>query len=129
MKTLKIVHWIVTGLFCLAMLNSSYMYLSNNPILIAGMKHLGYPLYLLNILGVAKLLGVIALVQWRFPVLREWAYAGFTINLVGALWSHAVLGDPVVMVVLFLVVLAISYITWKRFSVPAFRESGKVAVS
>lgn len=124
MKAVKIIHWVLTGLFALAMLNSAYMYLTHNEYLVGGMKHLGYPLYLLNILGTAKLLGVLALLQWRFPVLREWAYAGFTINLIGAVWSHAALGDPVAMVAVFLVVLIGSYVTWKWRARPVTRLAG-----
>jgi hypothetical protein len=48
------------------------------------LAHLGYPSYLLAILGTAKLLGAPALLQNRFPTLREWAYAGFAFDLIGA---------------------------------------------
>lgn len=57
------------------------------------MDHLGYPLYFLNILGGWKLLGVVAILVPKFPVVKEWAYAGFFFAMSGALVSHAVLGD------------------------------------
>lgn len=50
---------------------------------------LGYPEYLMTILGVAKILGVVALLLPRLPLLKEWAYAGFTFDLLGASASHA----------------------------------------
>jgi type II secretory pathway component PulF len=50
-------------------------------------EHLGYPLYLLPFLGVAKLLGAITIVIPKFDKLKEWAYAGLSINLVGATYS------------------------------------------
>jgi hypothetical protein len=58
------------------------------------MAALGYPLYVMSILGAAKLLGVVALLAPGLPLLKEWAYAGFTFNLVGATASHLFSGDP-----------------------------------
>jgi len=57
--------------------------------------HLGYPAYLLPFLDVAKTLGVLAVVVPGFPRLREWAYAGLTFDLSGAVYSHLSVGDPV----------------------------------
>ena len=59
------------------------------------LAHLGYPLYLLSILGVWRLLGAIALLVPRFPRLKEWAYAGTFINMTGAAASHLIRGDEV----------------------------------
>lgn len=87
-------YWTLTGLFAALMLLSAAMYLSGAEAIRTGLAHLGYPAYLPVILGVAKLLGALALVQGRFPALREWAYAGFTINLLGAGASHLFAGDP-----------------------------------
>ena len=57
------------------------------------MTHLGYPGYLMQILGVWKLLGVIAILVPGFRILKEWAYAGFFFVMTGALISHLVMGD------------------------------------
>jgi hypothetical protein len=57
------------------------------------MKHLGYPIYFLTILGIWKLLGVVALLSPKFPLLKEWAYAGFFFTLSGAAISHIAMGD------------------------------------
>ncbi len=73
---------------------------------------LGYPAYLMTILGVAKLLGVIALLLPRMPLLKEWAYAGFTFDLLGATASHAFVGDgigEIMMPLIFLGIAATSY--------------------
>lgn len=81
------------------------------------MTHLGYPIYFLKILGTAKLLGVAALLYGRFPRLKEWAYAGFTFDLIGAFWSHLSSGDPIYVAIIplgFLLVLAISYWSWNK---------------
>jgi uncharacterized membrane protein YphA (DoxX/SURF4 family) len=55
--------------------------------------HLGYPLYLLTIIGVWKLLATIALLVPRFPLLKEWAYAGSFFVFSGAVISHIAAGD------------------------------------
>ena len=57
------------------------------------MSHLGYPIYVLNILGAWKLLGAVALLVPRLPILKEWAYAGVTFNMTGAIVSHLCCGD------------------------------------
>jgi hypothetical protein len=59
-----------------------------------GIQHLGYPVYFLTILGVWKILGVVALLIPRFPLLKEWAYAGFFFAMTGAVFSHIAVGDP-----------------------------------
>jgi hypothetical protein len=92
------------------MLFSSVLYLSHAPAIVQAFHALGYPPYVLNLLGTAKLLGVISLVQTRFSVLKEWAYAGFTINLVAASWSHLAMGQPITAPLILLLVLAGSYI-------------------
>jgi CubicO group peptidase (beta-lactamase class C family) len=104
--------WGTTALFSLGMLASSLMYLTQAAPLQAGFAHLGFPLYLLPFLGIAKLLGALALLVRRFPTLTEWAYAGFTFNLLGAAWAHLMSGDPVAQVIsplVFLALLAASY--------------------
>jgi hypothetical protein len=64
------------------------------PEAIAVFRHLGYPDYLLPFIGVAKILGAIAVLQPWYPRLKEWAYAGLAIDVVGALYSHISVGDP-----------------------------------
>ena len=69
---------------------------------------LGYPEYLMTILGTAKILGVIALLVPGMPLLKEWAYAGFTFDMLGASASHAFVGDSFGETVTPLVVLTIA---------------------
>lgn len=76
------------------------------------MTGLGYPEYLMTILGVAKLLGVLAVLLPGRPLLREWAYAGFTFDMLGAGASHILAEDPVssmMAAVISLVLLSASY--------------------
>jgi hypothetical protein len=64
---------------------------------------------MLPLLGTAKLLGALAIINPWFPMLREWAYAGFTFVLTGAAWSHLATGTPAVAPLVFLCILALSY--------------------
>jgi DoxX-like family len=111
MRAKSVVYWIVTILFCGFLAWSAYGYLSRAPKMVAAMASLGYPDYVLNILGVAKLIGVLVLLVPGCPKLKEWAYAGFTIDLIGATWSHLASGQQkeAMAPVIFLVLLAISY--------------------
>jgi len=59
------------------------------------MTRLGYPIYLLTILGIWKILGVVAVLIPKFPVLKEWAYAGFFFAMSGAVSSHIASGNSV----------------------------------
>ncbi|MDX1941974.1 MAG: DoxX family protein, partial [Saprospiraceae bacterium] len=77
--------------------------------------HLGYPEYVLDILGVAKIVAAMVLLVPRFPRLKEWAYAGLTIHIIGAIWSHLAIGDLAlggISMLLFLV--ATSYFFYRR---------------
>ena len=86
--------WVVTGLFCLAFTLGGSMHLIRAEQMAEGIRTLGYPAYLMTILGTAKLLGVVALLVPGRLLLKEWAYAGFTFDLLGAAASHVFVGDP-----------------------------------
>jgi hypothetical protein len=92
-------------------------------------RELGYPLYLMSLLGVAKLLGVAALLTPGFPRLKEWAYAGFVFNLLGAAWSHLAVGQysHVPLAMLWLGVLLLSYVTFRRLGQSAAVFPGRRA--
>jgi len=112
MKREETGYWIATGLFCLMLGFSGVTHLLKVEPMVEAVTGLGYPLYLMTILGVAKLLGVLALLAPGRPLLKEWAYAGFTFNLLGATLSHAFVDDPVshtVRPAALLVLCALSY--------------------
>ena len=101
-------YWIATVLFCVAMTAGGTMNLLRVELQQEAMANLGYPMYLMTILGVAKILGVIALLVPQLPLLKEWAYAGFTFDMLGAAASHAFVGDSPAEIVTPLVVLALA---------------------
>jgi uncharacterized membrane protein YphA (DoxX/SURF4 family) len=112
----KWVYWTMTLLLVSTMMLAGLTYLAGASFNVEGITHLGYPVYLLKILGVAKLLGGIAILQGRLRTLKEWGYAGYTFNLLGASASHAFYGDPVLKIIVPLIILAfalVSYRQWK----------------
>lgn len=116
-RSVKIWYWVITVLFAAFMAFSGISELMQTASAQAAIESLGYPVYLNYIIGVAKLLGAIALVQTKWRTIKEWAYAGFTIDIVGAAVSIAfVVGQisAVFFTLLFLVVLFVSYALWKK---------------
>jgi uncharacterized membrane protein YphA (DoxX/SURF4 family) len=94
MKKTKIIYWIFTGPFAAFMLFSAIPDAMSTQEAKDFMTHLGYPLYIIPFLGVAKILGVIAILIPGFPRIKEWAYAGLAFDLIGATYSVISLGDP-----------------------------------
>lgn len=89
MKKTNIIYWIFTGLFAAFMLFTSVGDIMVSKEAVDFMTLLGYPKYILPFLGVAKTLGVIAiLVQGNYPRIKEWAYAGLFFDLIGATYSN-----------------------------------------
>ncbi len=91
-KRKLIIYWIFTALFTFGMASSGIMQLLRAKEIMEILTHLGYPTYLLTILGVWKILGVITVLVPRFTLAKEWAYAGFFFLMTGALFSHLAMG-------------------------------------
>ena len=92
-KRNKIFYWIATLWLSLGMLSTGIVQLIKMEAEVNLFARLGYPAYLLTILGVWKILGVIAVLVPKFPILKEWAYAGFFFTMSGALISHFAVSD------------------------------------
>jgi len=92
-KARKITYWIVTIWLGFGMVATGIVQLLKMKEETEMMTHLGYPLYLLTLLGIWKILGVIAILIPKFPILKEWAYAGFFFTASGAFFSHLAAGD------------------------------------
>jgi hypothetical protein len=94
MKKTNIFYWIFTGLFGFFMLFSAIPDMLSQPVAIEGMHNgLGYPIYFVPFIGVAKALGVLAILVPGFPRLKEWAYAGLFFDLIGATYSIFAVGN------------------------------------
>jgi hypothetical protein len=118
MKKTKTLYWIFTGLLAAGMLMSSIPDIMVTPEAVQVFKSLSLPKYLIPLLGVAKFLGVIAILVPGFPRLKEWAYAGFVYDLSGALYSGISSGFPLAqMLPVFLIgylLIALSYIFYHK---------------
>ena len=91
-KGWKITYYISTTLLVLSMLWGGYLDASQNELAVAGITSLGYPAYFAVIIGVAKILGVVGILQNKVRFLRSWAYAGFTFDTLGAFISTLAAG-------------------------------------
>jgi len=89
-----IVYWVTTSIIVLESAAGAQWDLSRNEFVTKVFIHLGYPLYLLTIIGVWKIPAVIALLVPKFPRVKEWAYAGLFFVYSGAAASHFAVNDP-----------------------------------
>jgi hypothetical protein len=88
MKKTNILYWVFTGLFAAFMAMSAIPDVLSMPVAVKGMHEgLGYPVYFIPFIGVAKLLGVVAILLPVNSRLKEWAYAGLSFDLIGATYS------------------------------------------
>jgi hypothetical protein len=94
-KRNKIIYWISTLWLALGMLSSGIVQLFKVKGEIDFIINLGYPVYFLTILGIWKILGVVTVLIPKFPLLKEWAYAGFFFAMSGAVFSHIASGNSV----------------------------------
>src|SRR5678816_2659459 len=114
-KRIKIIYWIATIWLALGMLSTGLVQLFKAREGQGGVDmvtHLGYPVYLLTLLAVWKILGVIALLIPKYPLLKEWAYAGFFFIMSGAIFSHIATGDGMNDILPSLLLLILTLVSW-----------------
>jgi len=118
-KRNKIIYWIATIWLSLGMLSTGMVQLLRMkaegavaPPGVDGITRLGYPIYFLTILGAWKILGVIAILIPKFPLLKEWAYAGFFFIMSGAIFSHIGSGNPMSEIFPSLLLLILTVVSW-----------------
>src|SRR5258708_23345804 len=118
-KRNKIIFWISTIWLALGMLSTGTLQLFRakaegalTPPGVYGITHLGYPVYFLTILGIWKILGVVALLVSKFPLLKEWTYAGFFFVMSGAIFSHIAVGDSIGEIFPSLLLLILTVVSW-----------------
>jgi len=114
-KRNKIIYWVATIWLALGMLSTGLVQLLKTKEGQGGLDmitHLGYPQYLLTMLGIWKFLGVIVLLVPKLPLLKEWAYAGFFFIMSGAIFSHIASGDGMSEVFPSLLLLILTIASW-----------------
>lgn len=122
MRTKKISYWIATIWLSLGMLSTGIVQLLKMEQDVNRMAELQYPVYLLTLLGIWKILGVIAVLIPKFPILKEWAYAGFFFAMSGAVFSHIASGSPASEIFPSLLLLILTVVSWY------FRPDGRKVV-
>lgn len=111
-KRNKIIYWVATLWLALGMLSTAIVQLIKMDEEVKNFSNLGYPLYLMTLLGVWKILGVIAVLIPKFPLLKEWAYAGFFFAMSGAIFSHLISGDDAIALFGPALLLILTVLSW-----------------
>ena len=119
-KAKKISYWIFTLWLALGMVSTGIVQLIRMPEEVANFAGLGYPLYLMTLIGVWKLLGTVAVLAPGFPLIKEWAYAGFFFCMSGAAISHIAAGHSAGKIFPPFLLLALTLVSW--FLRPADRK-------
>ncbi|WP_433787938.1 DoxX family protein [Actinomycetospora sp. CA-101289] len=122
-------YWTSTAITAFVLLSGGVTYLLSAEWAVAGVTALGYPAYVVTLLGVWKVLGAVAVTVPGFPLLKEWAYAGVAFDLSGATVSHLVSGSPAFHVLVPVVLLAVAALSWatrpasRRLTAPSVRSA------
>jgi len=114
-KRNKIIYWIATIWLALGMVATGAGQLIKMKAGQGGVEmitHLDYPVYLLTLLGVWKIFGAVAMLIPKFPLVKEWAYAGIFFVMSGAIFSHIATGDPVSALFPSLLLLILTVVSW-----------------
>jgi DoxX-like family len=112
-KTHKIIYWIATIWLALGMLSTGIVQIIKLPHeAVENVVRLGYPVYVMTILGVWKILGVVAVLVPKYPLIKEWAYAGFFFTMTGAAISHIVVRDPFSEIFPSVLLLILTVVSW-----------------
>jgi len=111
-KRNKIIYWVATLWLALGMTSTGIVQLLKVEGEIEFILRLGYPAYFLTLLGISKLLGVVAVLVPKFPLLKEWAYAGFFFTMIGALFSHVAMNSPVGEILPPVLLLTLTVLSW-----------------
>lgn len=116
----KIIYWVATVWLSLGMLSTGIVQIIQMDEEVQKMAALGYSSYFLTIIGIWKIAGVVAVLVPKFPLLKEWAYAGFFFLMTGAIFSHLAVGDAAVEYFGPSLLLVLTIVSW--FYRPADRK-------
>ena len=114
-KRNKIIYWVSTLWLSLGMVSTGLVQLLKGKTGAGGVDsitQLGYPVYFLTLLGIWKILGVVAVLVPKFPLLKEWAYAGFVFAMTGAIYSHIAAGSGMGEIAPALLLLVLTVVSW-----------------
>lgn len=124
-KRNKIIYWTATAWLALGMLSTAAVQLFKGKEGQGGVdmiQQLGYPVYFLTLMGTWKILGVFAVLLPKFPLVKEWAYAGFFFAMTGAIFSHIAAGSATE-IFPSLLLLILTIVSW------FFRPADRIIIS
>lgn len=110
-KKKKIGYWITTSLLCFCMLGGIGQLFQVKEV-VDGFVKLGYPAYFISIVGFWKVLAIIAILIPKFPLLKEWAYAGVFFAMTGASVSHIAVNDSTFHIIVPLLIAGLAFTSW-----------------
>jgi hypothetical protein len=118
-KTTNILYWVTTSVFSLLMIFSSIGGLGPNEQTIEFLHEgLGFPIYFIQFISIAKIIGSVAILVASFRRIKEWAYAGLFFDLTGAIFSGIASSgkfDPLMLSMLIWIVPGVaSYMLWHK---------------
>ena len=111
-KRNKIIYWVSTLWLALGMTSTGIVQFLKTNEEVDLFNRLGYPIYFLTILSTWKILGVVAVLIPRFPILKEWAYAGFFFAMSGAVFSHLASGSAAMEYFGPLLLIVLTVVSW-----------------
>src|SRR6201996_1716766 len=113
MEKRKIIwYWIITGLLSFCIFSGGLAQALQLPDVIKGFKPLGYPTYFISLIGIWKMLGIIAILVPKFRLLKEWAYAGIFFTMTGAVISHIASNDITPQIIAPIVLAIFTVLSW-----------------
>ena len=108
----SIIYWVASVIAALLFAVPGAALVAHVPHFADEMRRLGYPSYFLYLLGVCKVLGAFAILAPGLPRIKEWAYAGMMIDIIGAIVSHVAIGDEATKVVIPVVIGCVVVTSW-----------------
>jgi hypothetical protein len=105
-------YWIITGLLSFCIFFGGLFQALQLPGVLKGFKPLGYPTYFISLIGIWKILGVIAILVPKFRLLKEWAYAGIFFTMTGAVISHIASNDIHAQIIAPTVLAVFAVLSW-----------------
>lgn len=111
-KSHKIIYWVSTIWLCLALLSNGSMQLINYKPEVERIGKLGFPPHFLTLIGIWKVCAMVAILIPRFPLIKEWAYAGVFFVMSGAVFSHLITGSTFAELIPSLVLLIMTVLSW-----------------
>lgn len=105
-------YWIITAILSFCLLSGGLAQTFQVKGVIEGFKPLGYPVYFISLIGIWKVLGIIAILSPKFPLLKEWAYAGLFFVMSGAVISHIAANNVSVQIIAPILLTVFIVLSW-----------------